>query len=169
RRRRSLRRPPPPRCPPPPRLPQPPPLAAPQPIREIVHLLLPLPDRSHDPAKSSVLRQFRQRLSPHQHAVTHRAFQPLMQRRSLILHSLPRPDHQLRRRRWCRRTQVSNEIQNREIRLVPHRRNHRNFRSCHRARQRLITKRRQIFRRPSPPRHHNNFHPPLATNAPHSP
>src|ERR1700722_3390524 len=156
------------RVPTPPHLLQHAPLRALQTIREIVHLLLPLPDRSHDPAKSSVLRQFRQRLSPHQQAVTHRAFQSLMQRRSLILHSLPRPDHQLRRRRWCRRTQVSNEIQNREVRLVPHRRNHRNLRSCHRAGQRLITKRRQIFRRPSPARHYNHFHTPVAIKVPHS-
>src|ERR1700722_803697 len=154
------------RFPAPPHLVQQAALSALHAISQIVQLLLPLPNRSHDPAESPVLRQFRQSLSAHQQPVTQRAFQPLLQRRGLILHSLPRPDHQLRRRRRGRSPQVGNEIHNREIRFVPHRRNHWNLRSRHRPRQRLIIERRQIFRRPSAARYHNHFHTSLAIEVP---
>src|SRR5580700_9030054 len=133
---------------------------------QIIHLLLPLPDQVHHPHKRPMLRPLHQRMPRLQQLPLHRPHQPLPRRLRLRFHFHPRPDHQLRRRRRRCCPQVRHKIHNREIRFVPHRRNHRNPRRRHRPRQSFIIESRQIFRRPTTASHNNHFHR-AALIAPH--
>ena len=83
-----------------------------------------------------------------------------MQPLGLFLHLLTRADYQLCRRRRCRRAQISHKINDREVGFVSDRRNHREHRAGHGARQPLMIERRQVLGRTAAPRDDDHFHIP---------
>ena len=103
-------------------------------------------------------RQLGERLSAHQQPVSHCPRQTLAQCLSLFLNFLSRTDHQFRRRRGSRRSQVGNKINDGEVGFMPDRRDDRNFRSRNGASETFMVECRQIFRRSSAPGHDNHIY-----------
>ncbi len=114
-----------------------------------IQLLLPPVDAVHHARKRAMLRPLCQFLTRHQQTVAQPALQSPIQILRLRFDLLSRPDHQFGRRRRCRRPQIGYKIHNREIRLVPNRRNHRNLRIGNRSCHALMIETGKIFSRAS--------------------
>ncbi len=107
-------------------------------------LLAPV-DTVHHSSESALLRPLAQFLPSHKQTVTDRPIQPAVQIFSLAFDFLTRTDDEFGSSRRSWRTQVGDEIDDREISFVTDRRDDRNLRSRDRPRKSFVIERRKIF------------------------
>src|SRR5579884_1703155 len=109
-----------------------------------------------------MLSELRQALLCMQHLVASCTGETPMQRLELLIQLMFGLDHQFRRGGRRRSAQIGNEIDDREIRLMPNSRYHRQLRSRDRSRHRFVVERREVFKRATATRDYDDVHVALA-------